>query len=161
MRSKSGRRPLFGVPHHRKDSISLGHLINEIKAPSLYGSNIEAKSISKWLLVCTQLTTGLGSNDYSFRLRTNSSSYMKPLLNRAQTTITATLPPLLLLHTPSDCQATPSREDRSGLHDNTSPKWYANPSPYREYSSYPAERKVPFSWRKKRLHVVVFFYLCT
>ena len=61
-----------------------------------------------------------GSNDYSFRLRTNSSSYIKPLLNRAQTTITATLPPLLLLHTPSDCQSTPSREDRSGSHDYTS-----------------------------------------
>lgn len=60
-----------------------------------------------------------GSNDYSFRLRTNSSSYMKPLLNRAQTTITATLTPLLLLHTPSDCQAIPSRGDRSGSHDNT------------------------------------------
>ena len=44
---------------------------------------------------------------------------MKPLLNRAQTTITATLPPILLLHTPSDCQAIPSREDRSGSHDNT------------------------------------------
>ena len=57
MRSKSGRRPLFGVHHHRKDSISLRHLINEIKASSLYGSNIEAKSISKRLLVCTQTTT--------------------------------------------------------------------------------------------------------
>ena len=42
-------------------------------------------SALNWLLVW-------GSNDYSFRLRTNSSSYMKPLLNRAQTTITATLP---------------------------------------------------------------------
>ena len=63
-----------------------------------------------------------GSNNYSFRLRTNSSSYMKPLLNRAQTTITATLPPLLLLHTPSDWQAIPSREDRSGLHDYAPPK---------------------------------------
>ena len=59
-----------------------------------------------------------GSNDYSFRLRTNSSSYMKPLLNRVQTTIAVALPSLLLLHTPSDCQAIPSREDRSCLHDN-------------------------------------------
>ena len=57
---QSGRRPLFGVHHHCKDSISLGHLINRIKAPSLYGSNIEAKSISKRLLVCTQTTTRLG-----------------------------------------------------------------------------------------------------
>ena len=60
-----------------------------------------------------------GSNNYSFRLRTNSSSYMEPLLNRVQTTIAVALPPLLLLHTPSDCQAIPSREDRSGSHDNT------------------------------------------
>jgi len=63
-----------------------------------------------------------GSNDYSFRLRTNSSSYIKLLLNRAQTTIAAALPPLSRLHTPSDCQATPSWEDRSGLHDYTPPK---------------------------------------
>ena len=69
-------------------------------------------SALNWLLVW-------GSNDCSFRIRTNSSSYMKPLLNRAQTTIAAALPPLLRLHTPSDCQAIPSREDRSGLHDNT------------------------------------------
>ena len=34
-----------------------------------------------------------GSNDYSFRLRTNSSSYIKLLLNRAQTTIAVALPP--------------------------------------------------------------------
>ena len=60
MRSKSGRRPLFGVHHHCKDSISLRRLINEIKAPSLYGSNIEAKSISKRLLVRTQTTTRFG-----------------------------------------------------------------------------------------------------
>ena len=60
-----------------------------------------------------------GSSDCSFRLRTNSSSYMKPLLNRAQTTIAVALPPLLRLHTPSDCQAIPSQEGRSGLHDNT------------------------------------------
>ena len=33
-----------------------------------------------------------GSNDYSFSLRTNSSSYMKLLLNRAQTTIAVALP---------------------------------------------------------------------
>ena len=33
-----------------------------------------------------------GSNDYSFRLRTNSSSYIKPLLKRAQTTIAVALP---------------------------------------------------------------------
>jgi len=68
---------------------------------------------------------------------------MKPLLNRVQTTIAVALPPLLLLHTPSDCQATPSREDRSGLHDYTPPKWYASPAPYRKYSSYSAEEKCP------------------
>ena len=33
-----------------------------------------------------------GSNDYSFRLQTNSSSYIKLLLNRAQTTIAVALP---------------------------------------------------------------------
>ena len=33
-----------------------------------------------------------GSNNYSFRLRTNSSSYIKLLLNRAQTTIAVALP---------------------------------------------------------------------
>ena len=33
-----------------------------------------------------------GSSDCSFRLRTNSSSYMKPLLNRVQTTIAVALP---------------------------------------------------------------------
>ena len=43
-------------------------------------------SALNWLLVW-------GSNNYSFRLRTNSSSYMKPLLNRAQTTIAVVLPP--------------------------------------------------------------------
>ena len=35
------------------------------------------------------------------------------------------------------------------------------PSPYREYSSYSAEGKASFSWRKKCLHVVVFLRLCT
>ena len=43
----------------------------------------------------------------------------------------------------------PLRSDRS------------SPSPYREYSSYPAEEKVLFSQRKMLLPVVVFFYLCT
>ena len=43
----------------------------------------------------------------------------------------------------------PLRSDRS------------SPSPYREYSSYPAEGKVLFSQRKMLLPVVVFFYLCT
>ena len=33
-----------------------------------------------------------GSNNYSFRLRTNSSSYIKLLLNQAQTTIAVALP---------------------------------------------------------------------
>ena len=33
-----------------------------------------------------------GSNNYSFRLRTNSSSYIKLLLNRAQATIAVALP---------------------------------------------------------------------
>ena len=37
----------------------------------------------------------------------------------------------------------------------------ASSSPYRAYSSYPAERKVSFLWRKKRLHVVELPYLCT
>ena len=44
---------------------------------------------------------------------------------------------------------TPLRSDRS------------SPSPYREYSSYPAEGKASFSRREKHLPVVVFFYLCT
>ena len=60
MRSKSGATSPIRGTSPLQDSISLGHLINEIKAPSLYGSNIEAKSISKRLLVCTQTTTGLG-----------------------------------------------------------------------------------------------------
>ena len=71
MRSKSGRRPLFGVHYHCKGSISLGHPISKIKAPSLYGSNIEAKSISKRLLVW-------GSSDYSFRIRTNRAGCREP-----------------------------------------------------------------------------------
>ena len=37
----------------------------------------------------------------------------------------------------------------------------ASLSPYREYSSYPAEEKVSFSWRKKHLHVVGFLCLRT
>ena len=42
-----------------------------------------------------------------------------------------------------------------------SPKIYTSPSPYREYFSYPAEGKASLSRRKKHLHVVEFFYLCT
>ena len=69
-------------------------------------------SALNWLLVW-------GSNDYSFCLRTNSSSYMKPLLNRAQTTIAvARLPLFTTSHTVWQ-QAIPSREDKSGSHDNT------------------------------------------
>jgi len=41
------------------------------------------------------------------------------------------------------------------------PKRYTSPSPYREYSSYSAEGKVPFLRRKKRLYVVFFSHLCT
>ena len=37
----------------------------------------------------------------------------------------------------------------------------ASPVPYRAYSSYSEEGKASFSRRKKRLPVVVFFYLCT
>ena len=43
----------------------------------------------------------------------------------------------------------------------TSPKRYTSPSLYRAYSSYPVEGKASFSRRKKHLHVVEFFYLCT
>ena len=56
-------------PHPYTEAIS-----RQSRFPNDYWSALN------WLLVW-------GSNNYSFRLRTNSSSYMKPLLNRAQTTM--------------------------------------------------------------------------
>ena len=54
-----------------------------------------------------------------------------------------------------------AKASHAWLPDIPSPKRYTSPSPYREYSSYPAEGKVPFLRRKKHLHVVVFLHLRT
>ena len=59
MRSKSGRRPLFGVHHHCRDSISLGHLIKWDQSPILIRKQY-------WGKVDFQTTIGLHSNDYWF-----------------------------------------------------------------------------------------------
>jgi len=53
------------------------------------------------------------------------------------------------------------RHHTPSSHRYASPKRYASPSPYRAYSSYPVGGKVSFSWRKKRLLVVVFLCLRT
>lgn len=55
----------------------------------------------------------------------------------------------------------PYKASHAQLSDMPLRKRYARPAPYREYSFYPAEGKVLFLRRKKRLHLVVFFYLCT
>ena len=93
MRSKSGRRPLFGVHHHCKGWYKF-RTPNQMRSkPHPYMEAISRQSRfpnDYWPTLKRLLVWG--SNNYSFRLRTNSSSYIKLLLNRAQATIAVALP---------------------------------------------------------------------
>lgn len=65
---------------------------SRIKISSSPASRTEAGQIYRRLLLFRRTTIGLwGANDYSFHIRTNSRSDMKPLLIRGQTTIAVAL----------------------------------------------------------------------
>ena len=69
------------------------------KSPPHLQGRIEAELICKQLLLYSRTAIGLWANLYSFRIRMNSRSDMKPLLIRGQTTIAVALTRCRFAHT--------------------------------------------------------------
>jgi len=71
--------------------VACGLRASASKSPPHLQGRIEAELICKQLLLCRRTAIGLWANHYSFRIRMNSRSDMKPLLIRGQTTIAVAL----------------------------------------------------------------------